>query len=65
MAELDQFALHPPVPQRGLSVAMRITSLRIAAARPWTAAGHSSHTSASSMTHCSLHPPPDLLTFVP
>lgn len=32
MAELDQFALHPPVPQRGLSVAMRITSLRIAAA---------------------------------
>ena len=32
VAELDEFALHPPVPQLGLSVAMRITSLRIAAA---------------------------------
>ena len=32
VAELDEFALHAPVPQAGLSVAMRITSLRIAAA---------------------------------
>jgi len=32
VAEPDQLALHPPVPQRGLSVAMRITSLRIATA---------------------------------
>ncbi len=31
MAEPDQFALHPPVPHVGFSVAMRITSLRIAA----------------------------------
>jgi hypothetical protein len=32
VAELDEFALRAPVPQAGLSVAMRITSLRIAAA---------------------------------
>jgi hypothetical protein len=32
VAELDELALHAPVPQPGLSVAMRITSLRIAAA---------------------------------
>ena len=32
MAELDELALHAPVPQAGLSAAMRITSLRIAAA---------------------------------
>jgi hypothetical protein len=32
VAELDQFALQAPVPHVGLSVAMRITSLRIAAA---------------------------------
>ena len=31
MAEPDEFALHPPVPHAGLSVAMRITSFRIAA----------------------------------
>jgi hypothetical protein len=32
MAELDEFALHLRVPRAGLSVAIRITSLRIAAA---------------------------------
>jgi hypothetical protein len=32
VAELDEFALHTPVPQVRLSVAMRITSLLIAAA---------------------------------
>ena len=32
MAELYELALHPPMPQAGLSMAMRITSLRIAAA---------------------------------
>jgi hypothetical protein len=32
VAEPDQLALHPPVPHAGLSVAMRITSFRIAAA---------------------------------
>ena len=32
VAEPDEFALHPPRPQPGLPVAMRITSLRIAAA---------------------------------
>jgi hypothetical protein len=31
-AELDELALHPPVPHMGLSVAMRMTSFRIAAA---------------------------------
>ena len=31
MAELDEFALHPAVPQAGVSVAMRTTSLRIMA----------------------------------
>ena len=30
MAEFDEFALHTPMPQVGLSVAMRITSFRIA-----------------------------------
>ena len=29
VAEFDQLPLHPPVPQVGFSVAMRITSLRI------------------------------------
>jgi hypothetical protein len=32
MTEPDEFALHAPVPHAGFSVAMRITSLRIAAA---------------------------------
>jgi hypothetical protein len=32
VAEPDQLALHPPVPHAGFSVAMRITSLRIASA---------------------------------
>ena len=32
MAELDKLAAHAPVPHAGLSVAMRITSLLIAAA---------------------------------
>jgi hypothetical protein len=32
VAEFHEFALHAPVPQVGLSVAMRITSLLIAAA---------------------------------
>ena len=32
MAEPDEFALHAPVPQVGFSVAIRITSFRIAAA---------------------------------
>jgi hypothetical protein len=31
VAEPDEFAVHPPVPQAGLSIAMRITSLRIVA----------------------------------
>jgi hypothetical protein len=31
VAEPDEFALHAPVPHVGLSVAMRMTSLRIAA----------------------------------
>ncbi len=31
VAETDEFALHPPVPHVGLSIAIRITSLRIAA----------------------------------
>jgi hypothetical protein len=32
VAEPDKFALHPPVSHAGFSVAMRITSLRMAAA---------------------------------
>ena len=32
VAEFDEFALHAPVPPRRISVAMRITSFRIAAA---------------------------------
>ena len=32
VTEPDQFTLHPPVPHVGFSVAMRITSLRIAVA---------------------------------
>jgi hypothetical protein len=31
VAGLDEFAVHAPVPHVGLSVAMRMTSLRIAA----------------------------------
>ena len=66
MAELDQFALHRPVPQRGLSVATRSKSSRIAGCRG-RAACHSSHTSASSMTHSLLilHPPTVPVQVVP